>query len=186
VRIQGVEAAYDVSVPLGRVGAITPFGALGWLKGSDLTPDAKALILIAQFYNRSDTPIALKGSPDDAPLSNITPFRGVFGARYSSLEGKWFGEYLARYQSRVERVDPLDLATNILTQYGLLASLNSLAKHSIRAGYIYRKERCHMSFTFGIENLNNSLYFDHFQNAPASGRSFVFGVTTNFLNLLRR
>jgi hemoglobin/transferrin/lactoferrin receptor protein len=186
VRIQGVEAAYDVSVPLGRKGAITLFGTLGWLKGSDLTPDQQALILIEQFYNRSDTPIILKGSPDDAPLSSITPFRAIFGARYSSFEGKWFGEYRARYQSRVERVDPLDLSTNILTQYGMLASLNSLSKHSLRAGYIYKKERCQISLTFGIENLNNSLYFDHFQNAPGYGRSFVFGMTTNFLNLLRR
>jgi outer membrane receptor protein involved in Fe transport len=185
-RIQGVEAAYEISIPLSKRGSIAPFATAGWLKGSDLTPDRNALRLIEQFYNRPDTPVRLKGSAGDAPLSGITPAKVVVGARYSSAEGRWFGEYQLRYQGRVSRVDPLDLSTTISTQYGTFASLNSLAKHSIRGGYTYRKETCRMSFTFGADNLTDRLYFEHFQNAPAPGRSFVFGVTVDFMNLLTR
>lgn len=182
-RIQGIEAEYEVSLDLRQIlpgverGTFTPFGTLGWLKGSDLSPDPKALELIRRFYGRSDTLIPLSGSAQDAPLSGITPFRGVFGVRYSSPAAAWLGEYQMRYQARVTRADPLDLATDIATQYGTLASLNSLANHSIRVGYSLRWERSRLLFTGGIENLTDSLYFDHFQNAPAAGRSFVFGMT---------
>jgi outer membrane receptor protein involved in Fe transport len=185
-RIQGVEGAYEASLPLAWAGSITPFGSMGWLKGSDLTPDDNALALIEQFYNRSDTPIPLRGSASDAPLAGITPFRGIFGARYNSKHDAWIGEYQVRYQSRIKRVDPIDLSSTIVTQYGTLASLNSFARHSIRAGYNYRRERYRMSFTFGVENLTNRLYFEPFQTAPAIGRTFVVGMTTDFFNLVRR
>ncbi|HQR34251.1 MAG TPA: TonB-dependent receptor [Blastocatellia bacterium] len=189
-RIQGVEAEYEASLALHHVlpglgrGTLTPFGTVGWLKGSDLSPDPKALELIRRFYGRSDTPIALQGSADDAPLPGISPFRGVFGVRYSSPTATWISEYQARYQARVKRSDPLDLATDIATQYGTLASLNSFAKHSLRIGYSHRWERSRVLVTGGIENLTNRLYFDHFQNAPAPGRSFVFGLTLELTKAL--
>ena len=185
-RIQGVEGAYEASLALGWAGAITPFGSMGWLKGSDLSPDANALTLIEQFYNRPDTPVSLRGSASDAPLSGITPFRGIFGARYNSRRDTWVGEYQVRYQSRIKRVDPLDLSSTIVTQYGTLASLNSFSRHSVQAGYNYRRERYRMSFTFGVENLTNRLYFEAFQTAPAIGRTFVVGMTADFFNLARR
>jgi len=119
-------------------------------------------------------------------LSGITPFRGIFGARYNSRHDAWIGEYRVRYQSRIKRVDPLDLSSTIVTQYGTLASLDSFARHTIRAGYNYRRESYRMSFTFGVDNLTNRLYFEPFQTAPAIGRTFVFGVTTDFFNLMRR
>ncbi|MGE0883260.1 MAG: TonB-dependent receptor [Blastocatellales bacterium] len=180
-RIQGVEAEYEINLPLRfwnlTGGVLSPFGTMGWLKGSDLSPDPNALKLIRQFYQRSDTPIKLKGTAQDAPLPGITPFRGVFGARYNSPSANWIGEYQVRYQARVARADPLDLATDIATQYGTLASLNSLTKHSIRVGYTRRWERSRLLLTGGVENLTDRLYFDQFQNAPAPGRSFVFGLT---------
>ena len=123
-RIQGVEAEYEASLDLHRIlpglwrGTLTPFGTLGWLKGSDLSPDPKALELIRRFYGRSDTPIPLQGSAEDAPLPGITPFRGVFGVRFSSPTATWVGEYQARYQARVKRSDPLDLATDIAEDRG--------------------------------------------------------------------
>jgi len=176
-RIQGVEAACDFNFSLGNNGAITPFASLGWLKGSDLMPDPDALMLIRRFYNSGETPVRLEGSAGDVPLTGITPFRGIFGARYGSREGAWFGEYQARYQARVRRADPLDLTAAISTQYGTLASLNPFSTHSLRLSYTRRKEDHRTVFTFGIENLTNRLYFEHFQTAPAPGRSFVFGVT---------
>lgn len=185
-RISGFEGAYEVSMPLGGFGFITPFGTFGWLKGSNLTPDQNTLKLIAQFYNRNDTPVPLRGSAGDAPLSSITPFRTIDGVRFDSSKRRWFGEYEVRYQARVTRADPLDLSAAVSTQYGTLASLNSFATHSVRGGYTFRKENHRVSFTVGVENLNDRFYFEHFQTAPAPGRSVVFGTTLEILNLLRK
>jgi outer membrane receptor protein involved in Fe transport len=186
-RTEGLEAGYELSLPLGgRRGIITPFGTLGWLKGSNLTPDEDTLNLIAQFYNRSDTPLPLRGSAADAPLTGITPFRTITGVRYDSARRRWFSEYEVRYQARVRRVDPLDLTTAISTQYGSLASLDSFARHSVRGGYTLGREDYRASFTLGVENLTNRLYFEQFQTAPAPGRSFVFGMTLELFDLLRK
>lgn len=184
-RIQGVEAAYEIGLPLGAAGSLTPYGTMGWLKGSDLTPDRNALTLIQNFYNRDDTPLRLRGSASDAPLSSISPFGATVGVRYSDRRGVWSGLYEIRHQARVERVDPLDLTTAISTQYGSFASLNALTRHSLRAVYNYRRERYRMSLTFGVDNITDRLYFQPFQTAPAPGRSFVFGVTTDLFELLR-
>lgn len=184
-RIQGFETAYEVSLPLRQVGTITSFGTFGLLKGSNLTPDQNTLTLIRQFYNRSDTPVPLRGSASDAPLSSITPLRTINGVRFDSSTRDWFIEYAARYQMRVSRADPLDLSTAISTQYGTLASLNSFAVQAFRGGYTYRRENRRVSFTAGLNNLTNRFYFEHFQTAPAPGRSIVFGTTVEFLNLMK-
>jgi outer membrane receptor protein involved in Fe transport len=185
-RIQGFEATYETSLSLGHVGTLTPFGTLGLLKGSNLTPDQNTLKLIAQFYNRSDTPVPLRGSASDAPLTSITPLRTIDGVRFDSSKRDWFIEYEARYQARVRRADPLDLSAAISTEYGTLASLNSFAVQALRGGYAYRQENYRASFTIGLDNLTNRFYFEHFQTAPASGRSVVFGMTIEFFNLLRK
>ena len=185
-RIQGLEGTYEMSLRLGHLGVMTPFGTLGWLKGSNLTPDQNTLKLISQFYNRGDTPVPLRGSAGDAPLSSITPLRTINGVRFDSTKRRWFAEYELRYQARVERADPLDLSAAISTEYGTLASLNSFARHSLRGGYRFNRESHRLSFTLGIENLSNRLYFEHFQTAPAPGRSVVFGTTLEFFNLLRK
>ena len=182
-RIQGIEATYEMSMALARVGVITPFGTLGWLKGSNLTPDQNTLKLLAQFYNRSDTSVRLRGSANDAPLSSITPLRTINGVRFDSLKGRWFGEYEVRYQARVERADPLDLSAAVSTEFGTFRSLNSFAVQSVRGGYRVRGEKHRLAFTLGIENLTNRLYFEHFQTAPAVGRSVVFGTTVELLTL---
>lgn len=185
-RIQGYEGAYEASVPLGAAGSITPFGTFGWLKGSNLTPDANTRTLIRNYYNRPDTPVKLRGSEHDAPLPGITPFGGSFGARYADRVGGWSGEYDVQYRARVTRVDPVDLATPISTQYGSFASLDSFTKHALRAGYNFRRERYRLFLTLGVDNLTNRLYFEPFQTAPAPGRSFIFGTTIDGFNLLRR
>lgn len=184
-RIQGFEAAYEMSLQLGHTGVITPFGTLGWLKGTNLTPDQNTLKLLAQFYNRSDTPVALRGSANDAPLSSITPLRTINGVRFDSLKGRWFGEYEIRYQARVERADPLDLSAAVSTEFGTFRSLNSFAVQSLRGGYTVRREKHRIAFMLGVENLTNRLYFEHFQTAPAPGRSVVFGTTLEVFNLMR-
>lgn len=186
-RIQGYEATYEASIPLGaRGGSITPFGSLGWLKGSNLTPDENTLALIRGFYNRTDTPVPLRGSERDVPLPGISPFGGLFGARYTDREGVWMGEYDVRHRARATRVDPADLSTAISTQYGSFASLDSFTRHALRVGYNYRRDRYRLYLSVGVDNLTDRLYFEPFQNAPAPGRSYVFGLTLDALDLLRR
>ena len=176
-RIQGLEAAFETSLQLDHVGVITPFGSLGLLKGSNLTPDENTLMLMAQFYNRSDTPVPLRGSANDAPLSSITPLRMINGVRYDSSKGRWFGEYEIRYQGRVERADPLDLSAAVSTEFGTFRSLSSFTVQTIRGGYTVRGEKHRVAFMVGLENLTNRLYFEHFQTAPAPGRTVVVGTT---------
>jgi outer membrane receptor protein involved in Fe transport len=185
-RIQGLEAAYEMSLQLGHIGVITPFGSLGWLKGSNLTPDQNTLTLLAQFYNRPDTPVPLRGSANDVPLSSITPLRTINGFRFDNARRSWFAEYENRYQARVKRADPLDLSAAIATQYGTAASLNSFAVQSLRGGYTVRRESYRMLFTIGVQNLTNRFYFEHFQTAPAPGRAVVLGTTLEAFNLLRK
>lgn len=175
--MQGLEAAYEMSLQLDHVGVITPYGSLGWLKGSNLTPDQNTLKLLAQFYNRPDTPLPLRGSANDAPLSSITPLRTINGVRLDSSKGRWFGEYEIRYQGRVERADPLDLSAAVSTEFGTFRSLNSFAVQTLRGGYTVRGEKHRFVFIVGLENLTNRLYFEHFQTAPAPGRSVLFGTT---------
>jgi len=182
-RIQGVEAQYEVNFGIDR-GVISAFGSTGWLKGTNRTPDEITLRLMSRFYNRSDTPVELSGSPDDAPLSNITPLRTINGVRFDTLDRRWFAEYELRYQGQVKRADPLDLSAAISTEYGTFRSLSSFAVQSVRGGYTLRGEKHRIMFTVGVENLTNRLYFEHFQTSPAPGRGFVFGTTVELMNLL--
>ena len=185
-RIKGFESAYEISLPLGHLGTITPFGTLGELKGSNLAPDQNTQKLLGQFYNRNDTPIPLRGSVSDAPLSNITPLRMINGLRFDNARRSWFAEYENRYQARVKRADPLDLSAAIATEYGTAASLDSFVLQSLRGGYAVRRESYRMLFTIGVQNLTNRFYFEHFQTAPAPGRAVVFGTTLEAFNVLRK
>jgi outer membrane receptor protein involved in Fe transport len=89
-----------------------------------------------------------------------------------------------RYQGKLTRPDPLDLSAPISTEFGTFRSLNSFMVQSVRGGYTVRSEKHKIMFTVGLENLTNRLYFEHFQTAPAPGRSVVFGTTVELMNLL--
>ena len=184
-RIQGVEGAFEASLKIGNLGTLIPFTSMGYLKGTDLTPSPTVLALIDQFYNRSNTPVPLHGSAADAPLSSIVPFSAVNGVSYVSRKANWVGYYEHRYHARITRVDPLDLSTTLSTQYGSFGSLKSSLSHFIRVAYNLHRENYRTTFSFGIDNLTDSLYFDPFQTAPAAGRSFTFGVSFDSFNLLR-
>lgn len=184
-RIQGFEGAFEASVKIGNLGKLIPFTNMGYLKGTDLTPSPTTLALIDQFYNRPDTPVPLHGSASDAPLSSIAPFSAVSGVSYVSRNANWVGYYEQRYHSQITRVDPLDLSTTLSTQYGSFGSLSSSLTHFIRGAYNLHRENYRMTFSFGIDNLTDRLYFDPFQTAPAPGRSFTFGVSFDSFNLLR-
>ena len=122
-------------------GVITPFGTFGWLKGSNLTPDQNTLKLMAQFYNRPDTPVPLRGSANDAPLSSITPLRTINGVRFDSRSAA--GLVNMRYAIRREWSGPIRWIFRRRSRLSLarLRSLNSFAVQTLRGGYTVRKEK---------------------------------------------
>jgi outer membrane receptor protein involved in Fe transport len=184
--IKGWESTGEVSVPLGSFGSINPFYTLGALHGTNKSPVQQAVTALNLLYNKSTTPIKLTGSLDDFPLANITPFRIIAGAQYLDLKGRIFAEYNWRHQNRVTRADPLGFIGTALINYGTFASLNSIDKHSIKGGYIWRNDRYKFTMTAGIDNIANKFYFEQFNTAPAPGRSFVFGFTTEVFNFFKK
>lgn len=182
--ITGFEGTGEVSLPLFDFGSINPFVSFGTIKGENKSPTPLELFIIDTVINNSNTPVELEGSRDDVPLGSITPFRIIGGAYFTDKSSRFFAEYSFRHQARVKRVNPTFFNGATLVNYGTLASLNSFTKHTIKAGYTWRTERFRLSLNAGVDNLTNKLFWEHFQNAPAPGRSFVFGFTTEFLNLL--
>lgn len=183
--ISGFEGTGEVSVPLGNFGSLNPFVSFGTLKGTNKAPNALQLRVINEIYNRDNIAgIPLKGSIDDVPLGDITPFRLLGGVQYIDSKGRFTAEYNFRHQSRVERANPTSFIGTTLVNFGTFASLNGFTRHNLRAGYSWRSERYRFSLNAGIDNLTDKLYWEQFQNAPAPGRSFVFGFTTEFFNLL--
>ncbi len=184
--IEGYEVTAEYAQSLGDFGSLSPFTSMGWLHGTNDSPTATQISIINSLYNRPDTRIRLKGFADDVPLGNITPFRGIFGVRYNDRKGRIFAEYEARHQTRVTRANPSSFIGPTLVNIGTFLSLNEFTKQAIRGGYSLRRERYRMSFTVGIDNLTDRTYFEHFQTAPGPGRAFIFGITTDFFNLLRK
>ncbi len=183
--IKGWESTGEASLPLGSLGSINPFYSAGWLHGTNNNPTALQLAQVAAVYNRSDTPIRLEGSAADFPLASITPFRMIAGAQYLERRGRFFVEYTARHQARVKRADPGQFVGTTLINYGSFASTNSFTKHAIKGGYNWTNEKYKFSFNVGVDNLADKFYWEHLQNAPAPGRSIVFGITTEIFNFFK-
>ncbi len=184
--IKGFESTGEVAIPLGSFGSLNPYFSAGSLHGTNGSPTAVQLKQVEVIYNRSDTPIKLTGSAADFPLGSITPFRILYGAQYLDTKGRIFAEYNIRHQNRVTRADPSQFVGTALINYGSFISNNSFDKHSVKGGYNWKNEKYKFSFNAGIDNITDKLYWEHFQNAPAPGRSFVFGFTIEAFNLLKR
>jgi outer membrane receptor protein involved in Fe transport len=184
--ITGWESTGEVSLPLGSLGSINPFYTLGSLHGKNESPTALQLFQVATIYTRTDNPIKLEGSADDFPLGNITPFRAVGGAQFLDRSGRLFVEYNFRHQARVTRSDPAQFVGTALINVNSFLSNNDFTKHSIKGGYNWKAENYKFSLTAGVDNLNDKFFIEHFNTAPAPGRSFVFGFTTEIFNLLRK
>lgn len=184
--IRGWESTGEASIPLGSLGSLNPFYSLGSLHGTNFNPTP---IQIAQFnavYNRTDTPFRLTGSLNDFPFPSITPFRIISGIQYLDRTGNFFFEYNWRHQNRVTRADPGQFVGVTLINYGSFASVNPIDKQAIKAGYTWRNDRYKFSLNGGIDNIFDKLYWEHFQTAPAPGRSFVFGFTVEVFNFLKK
>jgi len=183
--ISGFEGIGEYSISLNDFGSITPFVSFGTLKGVNKSPTPLRLYQLSFLQNLQDKPFELEGSADDFPLGNITPFRIIGGAQYADRAGRIFAEYSFRHQARVKRIDPNSLTGTTLVNYGTFANLNSFTKHTVKGGYTWRYERYRMSLNAGIENFTDELFFEHFQTAPAPGRSFVFGFTVEVFNFFK-
>ena len=91
-----------------------------------------------------------------------------------------------RHQNRITRSDPNQFIGTSLINVASFLSNNEFTKHSIKGGFNWRAERYKFSITAGIDNLTDKFFFEHFNTAPAPGRSYVFGFTTEIFNLLRK
>ncbi|MCU0239276.1 MAG: TonB-dependent receptor [Pyrinomonadaceae bacterium] len=184
--IKGWESTAEASIPLGSLGSFNPFYTLGALHGTNKNPTAVEIAQFNALYNRTDTLIPLTGSLSDFPLANITPFRIIYGGQLLNQSGRLFLEYNVRHQSRVTRAAPGQFVGTALINHGSFASMNSFNKHAIKTGYNWKTDKFKFSVNAGIDNIRNTTYWEHFQTAPAPGRSFVFGFTTEIFNLFKK
>ncbi|MBS1797718.1 MAG: TonB-dependent receptor [Acidobacteria bacterium] len=184
--IRGIESTGEASIPLKGWGSLNPFISLGSLYGRNDSPTTIQIAQLNAVYNRPNTPIKLTGSATDFPLPNITPFRMLAGLQYLDKSGRFFAEYNWRHQNRVTRADPGQFVGTTLINYGSFASTNPIDKQSLKTGYNWRNDRYKFSINVGIDNIMNKLYWEHFQSAPAPGRSFVFGFTVEAFNVLKK
>lgn len=184
--IKGWESTGEASIPLAKLGSLNPFYSLGALYGRNDNPTSIQVRQLSAIYNRTDTPIPLSGSATDFPFAGITPFRMLGGVQYLDRSGRIFAEYTWRHQNRVTRVDPGQFVGTTLINYGSFASTNDFDKHGIKGGYMWRNDQYKFSINAGVDNLTDKLYWEHFNTAPAPGRSFVFGFTVEVFNFLKK
>ncbi|MBK8813556.1 MAG: TonB-dependent receptor [Acidobacteria bacterium] len=184
--IKGWESTGEASIPLGKLGSLNPFYSLGALYGRNNNPTTIQIAQINAIYNRQDTLIPLSGSAADFPFAGITPFRMLGGIQYLDRSGRFFSEYTWRHQNRVKRADPGQFVGTTLINYGSFASMNEFDKHAIKAGYSWRNTQYKFTVNGGVDNLTDKLYWEHFNTAPAPGRSFVFGFTVEVFNFLKK
>ncbi len=184
--ITGYEATGQVSIPLGDFGSLNPFTTMSWLYGENKSPTQSDIDIINLLYNRTDTIIPLEGAVDDVPLGGITPFRTTTGVQFTDTSGKLFLEYFFRHQGEVKRAAPGRFTGASLINIGTFRGLNSFTTHSIRGGYNWKFEKYRFSLNAGIDNLADSLFWEHFQTAPSPGRSFVVGTTIEIFNFLKK
>jgi outer membrane receptor protein involved in Fe transport len=183
--IRGWESTGEASIPLGSSGSLNPFYSLGALYGRNNNPTGTQIAQVNAVYNRTGTPIPLSGSATDFPFPNITPFRILSGVQYLDKNGNFYVEYTWRHQNRVKRADPGQFVGTTLINYGSFASTNSFDKQAIKGGYTWRNDKYKFSLNAGIDNLTDKFYWEHFQTAPAPGRSFIFGFSIEVFNFLK-
>ena len=159
VRIQGVETRVDAPVVAGRLNWL-PHVAYSWTRGTVL-----------------DGTSPLTGaSLDGAPQDNITPSKLAAGLRVSDRSERWWADYSVRAQSDVNRISPLLSDSPFLIAQDLYA-LDGFAVQRVAVGYNWRRGNDRLGLTLAVDNLTDTFYREHFQFAPARGRSFTMAVT---------
>ena len=158
VRISGVELSATAPLVWKR-GVLTLTGAGAFTRGT-ITDGVDPL-----------TGESLDGTPAD----NITPSKLIGSARFTEPGGRWWVEYGVRTQSDVTRVAETLIHSPFVIAQDLL-SLDGFTVHRIGGGIQISPRANRVRLTFALENLTNEFYREHFQFAPARGRSFTVGV----------
>jgi len=158
VRITGVELS--AAAPLvTRPGVLTLTGAAAFTRGT-----------ITDGVNPLD-----KSSLADTPFDNITPAKLIVNARFTQSSGRWWAEYGVRSQAEVKRVAETLLDSPFLIAQDLL-SLDGFTVQRAALGINLARGRDRVGLVFAVENLGDTYYREHFQFAPARGRSFTIGL----------
>ena len=142
-----------------KSGVISAAGAASFMRGS-----------ITDGENPLDG-----GSLAGTPADNITPTKFTANLRYTESGARWWLEYGARAQGDVTRVAVTVLDSPFLIAQDLLA-LDSFVVQRIGAGVRLGSGMHRATVTVAVENLANRYYREHFQFAPARGRSFTVGL----------
>jgi len=158
VRITGVELNVNAPIVF-RSGVVTLSGAGAFTRGT-----------ITEGTNPLDQS-PLGGTPFD----NITPAKLLASARFAHAGGRWWAEYGVRTQTDVKRVAETLLDSPFLIAQDLL-SLDGFTVQRAAWGLNLSRGRDRAGLTFAVENLTNAYYREHFQFAPARGRSFTIGL----------
>jgi outer membrane receptor protein involved in Fe transport len=158
VRIQGVEAQADAPVVAGGL-VWAPSASVAYTRGTVLEGTSPL------------SGLSLAGAPQD----NITPWKISLGLRVSDRAGKWWAGYSMRAQTDVTRVSPLLSDSPFLIAQDLLA-LDGFTLHRIAGGYDWRRGGDRLGVTIAVDNLSDVFYREHFQFAPARGRSVSIAV----------
>jgi len=158
VRISGVELSADAPLSF-EYGVVTLSGSAAFTRGT---------------ITAGTDPLTGR-SLADTPADNITPAKVVGTARFTQASGRWWMEYGIRAQAKVERVAQALLDSPFLIAQDLLA-LDSIAIQRAAAGLDLSRGRDRVTLTFAVENLTNRYYREHFQFAPARGRTFTISL----------
>ena len=130
---------------------------------------------IAQINNQLQ-PNPLGGtSLSGTPADNITPSKVTANVRYTEAGARYWFEYGARAQGKVNRVAVTLLDSPFLIAQDLL-SLQGFTVQRLGWGVALSRGRDRVGLTFAIENLADTYYREQFQFAPARGRSFTIGL----------
>ncbi|MGE3957743.1 MAG: TonB-dependent receptor [Vicinamibacterales bacterium] len=160
VRIGGFEVNADSPLNLAG-GILTLSGSAAYLRGT---------------ITRGTNP--LDGNAlDGAPADNITPLKIVAAARFTEPGGRWWVEYGARTQTKVNRITPT-LLTSPFTVAQDFLSLDGFTVQRVGGGINLTRGRERLSVNLAIENLTDRYYREQFQFAPSRGRTFTIGINT--------
>jgi outer membrane receptor protein involved in Fe transport len=159
VRIAGIEYSLDAPILVGR-GVLTLSSSGAFTRGT-ITDGLNPLI---------------SADLDGTPADNITPSKIMAAARFTEPAGRWWVEYGDPGTGRGDARRPHAARFAVPDRPGP-AVARRLRRAARSAGAsTCRANRERLGLTFAVENLTNKYYREHFQFAPARGRSFTVGL----------
>jgi len=108
------------------------------------------------------------------PLRRIPPSSGFFGCRYTTPEGRLWGEAVVRMARDQWRYAPGDRSDRDMQPVKGRYVTPGYTVVNLRFG---AKLTNYLESTLGIENAANRNYWEHGSRVPASGTSVSLGLT---------